>query len=192
MARIPSFYILFLCIVMIVEIFFGTLLHEGAHWLSGELLGYDMKAGIGRAWPVDPPRYQTLLDELIIIIAGPLVTLLFAIMGACFVIFRGAVWGYTFVFAAWFMRTLAMVISAINNFNDEARFSILLGWEWWVVPSLMVGVLTLLLVYTGKRAGITWKLNLLFYMICSVGFSLVVFFDGQFPGFRHASPVVFP
>lgn len=181
----------FFCL-LIIEIFVGSFLHEAAHWLAGELLGYDMQAGIGSARPVGVDQYRSVFDWQVVNIAGPAFTLFAALVGFVYARYLGAAWGYTLVFAAWYQRLLAAVISGISRPNDEARFSILLGWEWWVVPALMVAVLSTLLWLAGRRHNFGWKANVLFYVGCSIGYSLVVFADGQFPGFRHASPVLLP
>ncbi|MEM8771466.1 MAG: hypothetical protein AAGD92_07445 [Pseudomonadota bacterium] len=185
--------LIFLSLLLIAEIFFGTLLHEGAHWLAGELLGYDMQAGFGRAWSVGAIESENpVRDAQIITIAGPVFTVAVAFVGFLLCVFANQLWAYTLIFSALYQRALAMVLSYVSKPNDEARISTSLGWEWWVAPSIVVGFLLVLCVAAAWRHRIGWPVQLLFYVMCSIGYSLVVFVDGQFPGFRHASPVIFP
>lgn len=130
-------------------------LHEGAHWAAGEALGYDMflranSAGLARG------EYRNETDAMIVTIAGPAFTLLQALVA--FVIARGSqsAAAFAFVLSALLMRMLAAGVS-FGNPNDEARFSLWLGFGPWAVFAVVIGLLLGLTVMAARAAHVTWR-----------------------------------
>ena len=63
--------------------------------------------------------------------------------------------------------------------NDEARMSLALGWNMWVLPGLVVAFLFVLTWSASRRLRIGWKANIAAYVLCSVAFAAIVFLDAK-------------
>ena len=83
---------------------------------------------------------------------------------------------YPFLFAAWFMRFAATFVSVFHP-NDEARLSLQLGWNMWLLPGLVVVALLWLTWKGAQRLRLGWKINAACYVLCSVLFAAIVFGD---------------
>ncbi len=168
----PAFYWTFLAASILTFV-----LHEIAHWCAGKILGYDMVLRLNHALPrsgaFDSPRDAFLTD-----MAGPAFTVLQGLVAFVLIRRKALLFAYPALFAAWFMRFAALVVSVANP-NDEARMSLYLGWNMWVLPSLVVAGLFALTWAGSRRLGIGWKVNLAAYLICSVMCALIVFADAS-------------
>ena len=146
-----------------------------------------MQPNIGQCWTLKSSISLVLSLQF----SGPVFTIMTAVLGFVLLVKRKD-WGYTLIFVAWFMRILAAVLSTISRYNDEARFSVFVGLEWWVVPAIVIGALTGLLVYASFKYAFDWTSNLFFFCTCSAGYALIGLIDGRFPGFSHPSPILLP
>ena len=151
-------------------------IHESAHWLMGSMLGYDMWITFNQVGLVQG-EYKSDFHQMLVSMAGPIVTWLQAI-GALLLIHRnGNLWIYSFLFLAFWMRAMAMGISFLTNPNDEASVSLLLGLPMWVVPAVSVTFL-LVLTYQGSRLlNVGWKGNVVAYLMASLMSAIIVFSD---------------
>lgn len=86
-----------------------------------------------------------------------------------------------------FDYALAMGMSAIFIPNDEARVSLFLELDWWVVPLVFVVPLLVLTVWASRALKFGFVVNFLCYVTVSLAFTLVVFADGQLAGFDGPS-----
>ena len=152
-----------------------TLLHEAGHWLMGTALGHPMRMSLNEAGPV--PGYTLPGNDLLLIAAaGPLVTVMQAVIAWVLIRGRNSAMAYAFLFSAWFMRFAAAFVS-LSHPNDEARISlVLLGGQWWL-PGIVVAGLSALLWSAARWLGISWKKNLFCYLICSLTTAVIVFGD---------------
>ncbi len=147
--------------------------HEAAHWLAGSALGYDMILSPNRvrATVAMAPAHAAVTDA-----AGPAITLLTALAAFAVVVGRGSRVAFAFLYSAAFMRLLAAVVSVFNP-NDEARLSNYLGFGMWTLPVLVAGGLIVLTWLAATRLKLSWKDNLLCYLVASLTVSLVVGID---------------
>lgn len=154
-------------------------IHEGAHWMMGNVLGYDMWITFNQVGLVQG-EYQSDFHQILVSLAGPIITWLQAI-GALLLIRRsGNLWIYSFLFLAFWMRAMAMGISFLANPNDEARVSLLLGLPMWVLPAISV-IFLLVLTYQGsKLLNVGWKGNVVSYVMASLMSATIVFADQLF------------
>ncbi len=136
-------------LIIFVAVVFTWLLHEWAHWLTGTLLGNKMGMTLNTSYPV-AGNYRTASDENSISIAGPLVTLLEAVVIFLIMKFRNARQWYPFLLVCFYMRLLAAVLSFINA-NDEARVSSNIGLGKMTLPFFMVVLLFSLVYFTAGR-----------------------------------------
>jgi hypothetical protein len=162
---------------LVAVLFLSFVLHELAHWSVGEWLGYDMRMSLNHAAPrggvFDSPR-----DAFLVTCAGPAFTVLQALVALLLIRRSGWLLAYPVLFAGFFMRFAALVVSVANP-NDEARMSVHLGWNMWVLPALVVASLLALTFAGSRRLRLGWKTNLASYLISSAVFALIVFADAR-------------
>lgn len=147
--------------------------HESAHWITGIMLGYPMQASPNRVWSSTP---MTPADALLVSAAGPVVTIAQGMLGFLLVRRSASRWGFAMLYMAFFTRLLAMAVSLFNP-NDEARISAQLGLGTWTLPALVVLVLFVLVYAASRRLELTWRDQLVCYIVASVTVTLVVGID---------------
>jgi len=164
-------------LTLLVAVLLTFLVHEAAHWLAGVALGYDMVASLNGA----APRGGSFLvgrDEFLLTAAGPLITVVQALLAFHLVRSRKLLPAYAFLFVAWFMRFAAAFVSLMHP-NDEARMSLALGWGFWTLPAVVVLALLALTWMASRQLRLGWKTNAASYLLCSVAFAAVVFLDAR-------------
>lgn len=157
------------------------LLHEFSHWLAGRALGYEMWFTFTRAGPV-AGAWRNAADYALVSAAGPAFTIATALVGAWLAIARKSLLGYELVFTAFMQRLMAMVMSAIGTANDEARISLFLGLDWWVLPTFVVASLLLLTALSSHALRFSVISNVLCFVFVAAAITLMVALDGQLPG----------
>lgn len=154
------------------------LIHEAAHWLVGTALGYPMSFGINS---VRPGSAMTATDHLLMSAAGPAVTILTSLFAFVLVMRRQSLTAYAVLYFALFMRVIAAGVSLLN-LNDEARISDMLGWGPWALPSVVILVLLIPTVIASRHLRLSWKVNVLAYLVSSLVSAAVVGLDMVFRG----------
>lgn len=149
------------------------LVHEAAHWLVGATLGYPVSYGINS---VIPGAAMTVTDHLLMSAAGPAVTVVSALVAFVVAMRRDSLVAYAVLYFALFMRVIAAGVS-VFNLNDEARISDLLGWGAWALPSIVILVLLIPTVIASRHLRLSWKVNVLAYVVSSVVATAVVGLD---------------
>ncbi len=151
-------------------------IHEGAHWLMGTALGYDMwitfnQVGLAQG------SYTSTGHQILVSMAGPFVTWIQAVLALNYVRQSQQLWSYSFLYLTFWTRAVAMIISFLANANDEARTSLLLDLPLWVVPLLSVAFV-FALTFLGSRAlKVGWKGNVVAYLAASLVTAAIVFSD---------------
>lgn len=164
----PSFYGVFALVAVATY-----LVHEAAHWLAGTALGYPVSYGINSVIPGAP---MTVADHLIMSTAGPLVTVVIALIAFAVVMRRQSLTAYAVLYFALFMRLVAAGVSLFNP-NDEARISETLGLGPWTLPAIVVVVLLIPTIIASRTLRLSWKVNGLAYVVSSVVAATVVYLD---------------
>lgn len=152
-------------------------LHEGGHWLAAVLLGHEAYYGLNSAGARDA---VSAADHAIISAAGPVVTLVQALIALALVQLRGSATAWIFLFWAAFMRFMATVISLFHP-NDEARISEFLGWGLWTLPVIVTAGLFALLALGVQRLNVSWKTLALTWVVASIAVSAVIGLDMIMP-----------
>jgi hypothetical protein len=148
------------------------ILHEGAHWLTGEALGYDLWVNINSAGLISGSYREDWHGQLVSA-AGPMITLAQGVIAFFCVRRFKTVLAFAALFAALMMRFAAMLMS-FGNPNDEARISEWLGLGTWTLHLIVVGLLLWLTVKAGLYLKLRWRDYGLAYVATSVGITLVV------------------
>jgi len=154
----------------------GFLIHEAGHWVGGRLWGLDMYLQLNKAGPVDPQADPGFWAQITITGAGPVVTLVQALIGLSLAR-RFPLLGFALVFTATFMRILAFAISILVNPNDEARIGEMLGLGLYPVHLAVIGILLALLTVTTVRSRAGWPAFLTAFVMSSVAVTAVVYLD---------------
>jgi hypothetical protein len=164
----------FYCVLVLAAVA-TTLVHETGHWAMGVALGHEMAMTFNEAYAVSPK--EVAADHgMLITAAGPVITIIQALIAFALIRFRGQLLAYPFLFAACFMRFAAAFVS-LSHPNDEARLSIdLLGGMWWLPAAVVLALLALTWSAT-RRLGLGWKTNLACYLLCSAMTAAIVFGD---------------
>ncbi len=159
------FYLWFALVFLITN-----LLHEGGHWLMGAALGLEMQFGLNAVTYLPPtePWQRALADA-----AGPLVTIVQAIIAYVVVRKSASLKAFAFLYAAAFMRMVAGLVSVLHP-NDEARLGMYLGLGKWTLPVLVAAGLIALALHGARRFKLTWKDHVLCYLVASLAVSAIV------------------
>lgn len=156
-------------------------LHELVHAVVALALGAEA-VGIG----LTRMRYTGDLNSAAqawVSISGPIFTATLGLIGAWLAIAKDRPLGYELLFVALFQRAAAMGMSHFTgSHNDEARVSLFLGWEWWMMPAALVVPLALLFVISAIRLRMGIGVFLLSYLTISLVYTGMVALDGQLPG----------
>lgn len=153
--------------------FFTYLVHESAHWLMGAAFGADMKFGLNAV------KFLSVLtagQKAWTDFAGPAITVVQGLVAFALVMKTGSQNAFAFLYCAAFMRVVAGFISIVMP-NDEARLSTFLGLGQWTLPILVGGALVVLLWKASRTLQLTWKDQLLCYIVMSLTTALIVGLD---------------
>ena len=167
--KLNARFYLWLVLVFLIS----NLIHEGGHWLMGAALGLEMRFGLNAVTylSVTADWQRALADA-----AGPLVTVVQGIVAYVIVQRSASIKAFAFLYAAAFMRLVAGLVSVLHP-NDEARLSMYFGLGKWTLPVLVAAGLILLAVKGSKRLGLTWKDQVLCYLVASLAVSAIVGLD---------------
>lgn len=149
--------------------------HELAHYQMGRWLGYDMWLSMNQVGLVSG-GYEVLEHDLLVTMAGPLVTYVQAALALWLIWARDSKLAYPYLFLALFMRSIAFLVS-FRNPNDEAQTSLDLGLAMWVVPSVAVAVLLGMTIAGNRALQVGWRTNALLYLLASVIVAAIVLAD---------------
>ena len=158
------------------------LIHEFAHWVVSEALGYSTAMSLNGTRPVEG-EYQKGSHQIVVSAAGPVFTILQAF--AVYFWFSNKGWIkylYPFLFTAFYMRTLAGLMNFIN-LNDEGRVSAFLGLGTFAIPLIVVGILFYLVDNVSRANDLDWKFHLINTLLVMIFSSALILAD-QFIGIR--------
>lgn len=165
-----------------LTIVIGVLLfviHEFAHWITGELLGYDMYLSINRVG-LARGEYSTEWHQQLVSISGPLVTVIVALGGLISIQRLKSPRLFGVVFFSLMMRAMATAVSTFNP-NDEARVSEWLGIGKWTLPFAVTFLLGWLVYLANERLRLNWQSWLISFIACSLAITLVVLTEPYWP-----------
>lgn len=176
--RITFSYIL----AVIVAVSFTWIIHEFAHWLTSELLGYET---IMRLNGTSPANGENINDwhKTFISASGPIVTFSQGLIA--FIILKNQTWNkflYAFLFTAFYMRLLAGFMNFIN-LNDEGRIGAFLEIGNFTLPLIVSGLLFFMVYKISKKFNLGLKFQLWTALIVMVVSSILILSD-QFLGIR--------
>ncbi len=146
-------------VITFLAVLFIFLSHEFIHWITGEVLNYDMVMSLNSAFPADG-NYRTPEDYQIVSLSGPILTLLVMILFTFLMVRTRNYWFFPFVFICFYMTLLSGVFNLFNP-NDLGRVSRYIGIGLYTLPLIAVIIQFFIMDFGVKRAGITQKLILI-------------------------------
>lgn len=166
-------------LAIIAVVIFTWFIHEFAHWLTGELLGYKTIMRLNGTSLV-PGQRPTGLDKIIISASGPIITILQGLI--IFLVLKFRDWNkyfYIFLFTAFYMRCLAGIMNLIK-INDEGRVSEFLEIGTFTLPMIVSGVLFFMVYRISSKYKLNWKFQLATTLLVMAASSLVILSDKFF------------
>lgn len=151
--------------------------HEFIHWLAGTALGNKMAMTLNSTFAVNG-NYHQRWHEHIVDAAGPLITLLEAIVSFFILKKSKTLSALPFLLACFYMRTLAGIMNIIHP-NDEGRLSLALGTDVFFVSLLVVGLLFYLVYKVIKIRAIPIR-QVVIHLVWIMVFSSILILTDQF------------
>jgi hypothetical protein len=171
--RITGKYIL----VTGLAVLFSWLLHEFAHWTTGNMLGYKMAMSLNKTTPLSG-FFKSDKHYQLISAAGPAITLVQAFLVFFLMKKQKTTLLYPFLFSCFYMRLFATVIS-FRHLNDEARISNSLTVGTFTLPIIVTAALLFLVYKTSINNKFTFRFNLITLGLI-IFFSSVIIMADQF------------
>ncbi|MCH2195539.1 hypothetical protein [Kordia sp.] len=163
----------------IVVVLFTWFIHEFAHWLTSELLGYKAFMRLNGVGTINREK-PAEIHQAIISISGPIITILQAVIA--FLLLKSKGWHkllYLVLFTAFYMRFMAGIMNFMNP-NDEARVGQYLGIGTHTL-SLVVSIFLFTLVYIiSKKYKLNWKFQLVTILLVLIISWAIIFADQYF------------
>jgi hypothetical protein len=155
-------------LVTALAVLLSWLLHELAHWVIGESIGYRMGMRLNSCFPLSG-KFDSGADYQLVSAAGPVFTLLEAFLVFFLLMNKPRPLLLPFLFTCFYMRFFAFVISVLNP-NDEARISQYLGIGKYTLPAAVTLLLLALVWIVVKKYRPGYK-----FLLANLG--LVVLFS---------------
>ncbi|OXA93500.1 hypothetical protein [Flavobacterium hercynium] len=164
--------------LVFVAVFLSTISHELAHWGMGQFLGNKMTVSLNTANPISGSYLQEWHRNYITL-AGPLFTVLQAILCYFLIVRYKRIEIYPFLFFPLVMRFAAGLIN-LKSPNDEGRLGLSLGIGLLTISIFVCLFLFVLVRNATKELKINWKLNMLSFILCCLFLLLLTFIDAKF------------
>ncbi len=164
---------------LIIVVFITWFIHEFAHWLTSEYLGYETIMCLNITSTV-AGQNPTELHNNITSAAGPVITIIQGFISYGLLKFRK--WNkyvYAFLFTAFFMRFLAGIMNVIM-LNDEGRISAYLKLGAFTLPVMVSGILFYMVYKIARKYKLKWKFQLSLSLLQVVAVTALIFFDQYF------------
>ena len=163
-------------LVGIVAVIFTWFIHEFAHWLTSEFLGYETIMRINGTSSVNGEN-PTDWHKNYISASGPIVTFLQGLI--VFIILNSRNWNkyfYLFLFTAFYMRLLAGLMNFVNQ-NDEGRISTFLKIGTFTLPVIVSGLLFFMVCRISKKYDLNRKFQFWTTLIIMIVSSILILSD---------------
>lgn len=164
---------------LIIVVFITFIIHEFAHWLTSEFLGYETIMRLNGTYPVQSEN-PTDLHSILTSSAGPIITIIQGLIAYLFLKFCN--WNkyiYPFLFIAFFMRFLASVMNLIM-LNDEGRISVYLKLGIFTLPLVVNAILFYMVYNVSRKYKLNWKFQFSTFLLVIIAVTGLIFMDQYF------------
>ena len=138
---------------------FVFLSHEGVHWLTGKILGYDMVMTLNTSFPANG-KYLSAADYQWISISGPVFTALLMIIFTIIIVKTKNTALFPFIFLCFYITLLAGIMNIFNP-NDLGRVSRYIGLGIYSLPIAAGIALFFVMDIAVKRGNVSQKIILI-------------------------------
>lgn len=167
-------------IAYIPIIFTATLvtfiLHEMAHWVAYEILGYRAGFRLNFANVKNPAVQLSNAEKIITSFSGPLFTIIQAFICFFLLRIRNQIFLYPFLFVPFVMRLGAAWANQFSP-NDEGRISLILGLNLYTISVIVVLIHFVLIYMIARKNSYSLKINILTFLISLIAIILIVYLD---------------
>ncbi len=160
-------------------VFFTWVVHEFAHWLTANLLGYESIMQLNGTFYADGEK-PTEWHKILVSASGPIMTILQGLV--IFLLLKYREWNkylYPLLFTAFYMRFLAGLINFIN-LNDEGRISEFLGIGTFTLSIIVSGLLFYMVFKISRKYNLNLKFQVLTTLLVMVTSSILILSDMYF------------
>ena len=164
--------------LIFIAVFLSTILHELSHWSIGEILGNKMIATLNGTNPVSG-ELQNEWNRNYITLAGPLFTVLQAILFYFLITKYRKIELYPFLFFPFVMRFAAGLANLLSP-NDEGRLGMSIGVGLFTISIFVCSFLFVLVYKATKELKISLKFNTLSFILCCLFLLLLTYIDAKF------------
>ncbi len=161
-----------ICLLFVPVAYLSYLFHEFGHWIIGELLGNKMVYSLNYVWP-EKGQYISESHNLYVSIGGPAFTILLSILFLLIIEKYRTIYAYPFVFFQMFMRFFALIFGGFIK-QDEARISLILGFEPYTIAIIVLALLLLMVLRASYILKINLKTNGYLYAMSTLSQLLVI------------------
>ncbi|CAL2090610.1 hypothetical protein [Tenacibaculum sp. 190524A05c] len=165
--------------VLVIATFLTFFFHEMSHWIAYELLGYDAGFTLNGVSVKDSSIQLPKLHRMITSAAGPLFTIIQAIIVYLILKKNKNIFLYPFLFLPFIMRLGAAWANRFQP-NDEGRISLDLGLNLYFVSSIVVLLLFFLVAKISKKNKISFLFNSITFIISILLLFVLVFIDSKY------------
>ena len=164
--------------IVLIVVFASTIFHELAHWSIGEILGNKMTATLNGTKLISGELSHEW-NRNYITLAGPLFTVLQAILFYFLIIKYKKIAFYPFILFPFVMRLAAGLANFLNP-NDEGRIGLSLEIGLFTISIFVCSFLFYLVYKTSKKLTISIKFNIISFILCCLFLLLLTFIDAKF------------
>ena len=165
--------------VLIVATFLTFFFHEMSHWIAYELLGYDAGFTLNGASVKDSNITLSKTERMITSAAGPVFTVIQAIVFYVILQKRKTIMLYPFLFIPFIMRLGA---GWANRFqpNDEGRISQDLGLNLYSISAIVVAFLLVLVFKISRKNQYSLGTNIITFVISAILLFGLAYLDSKY------------
>lgn len=165
--------------MMILATFLTFFFHEMSHWIAYELLGYNAGFTLNGASVKDANVSLPKAHRMITSAAGPLFTIIQALVFYILLKKRYNLMLYPFLFLPFAMRLGATWANKFQP-NDEGRISLDLGLNLYTISSIVVIILFILIYKISKKHRISKFVNILTFILSLLLILALAFIDSKY------------
>ncbi len=151
-------YLLFIPVAYVSYLF-----HEFGHWIVGEVLGNNMIFSLNYVWPKSG-HYIDASHEVLVLIGGPVFTILLAIISLLIIEKYTTIYAYPFVIFQMVLRFFSLGFGGFDK-QDEAKISSILGLGTYTVGIIVLLILLLMVLRASYKLKIDLRHNSYFFTV---------------------------
>ena len=162
-------------LIIAIAVLFTMIFHELGHFLTGKMLGYNLKITLNM---VKPQEGETIAENhrVYITAGGTLFTILQAFAAFFILQIKRSEIIFPFLISPLILRSWAYMVSPVH-LQDEGILSIYHGWNPWILPALTWLVLVTLIITTIKQLDIKFIKVVKVFFLCLIFYWLFLALD---------------